>query len=104
MKLWLYGAGVQPSQGWTARTIFHLEIKTTPSDCDEPFFVSQNQFHKVLLPPATTMVVINSIVYNISRCATTLMIRTTLISSSESPALTTTNRVSSCTLTPGVCT
>ncbi|KAH8883771.1 hypothetical protein GQ53DRAFT_771516 [Thozetella sp. PMI_491] len=39
LSLWFQDAGVPPSPGWTNSTVFHLEVKTTPNDCDEPFFM-----------------------------------------------------------------
>ncbi|KPM41940.1 hypothetical protein AK830_g4632 [Neonectria ditissima] len=43
MKAFFLGAGVSLDAGWCNGTKYHLEVKTTTSSSNEPFFVSQNQ-------------------------------------------------------------
>ncbi|RYP11237.1 hypothetical protein DL764_000193 [Monosporascus ibericus] len=47
MKDALRKAGVEPNAQWSNETKFHLEVKATLGDCDEAFFVSQNQVDKM---------------------------------------------------------
>ena len=40
-------AGVSLDAGWSNSTTYHLEVKTTLKECDEPYHISQNQLEMV---------------------------------------------------------
>jgi len=44
----LRGVGVPVMTGWSERTTYHIEVKSTQQDCNGvPFFVSPNQIKMV---------------------------------------------------------
>lgn len=46
MKEVLQAANLDLRGQWSSSTTYHLEIKTTSENCDDPFFMSQNQLDK----------------------------------------------------------
>lgn len=47
LKAYLQEAGLESNEEWSNSTTYHLEVKSTTGDGNEPFHVSQNQLMMV---------------------------------------------------------